>query len=135
MVLTTPIDLNISYPNSIILVSIVDLESCNEHYCFGWLVRLYSPVNIEYLSLSRFASCLANNLKVDIGTFFRVVFSGIGGLWQPYDVKKCQINEAPKLSLYSTKSTIGSSGLSVMLLYPNGTMHVGRMKVVIGEFI
>jgi len=135
--LLNQVDIGISYPNSINLVRILDLEDCNNEKCKGWIALLSSQINIEGVSISKFSTCLIENIKVDAGSLFRGIFGGlILALWQPWDIDKCLKNSAPSgiRNVFST-SKITSEGLPILIKYPNGEVHVGRISVYVGEFI
>ncbi|MFH7880910.1 MAG: hypothetical protein QXI09_02795 [Candidatus Aenigmatarchaeota archaeon] len=141
-VLATPIDIGITYPNSFIVIRIIDLESCKNNECFGWLGRIYSPISIDGLFISKFAECVVENIKLDFGTVIRVItnignpISALFNLLQPYDWEKCRENTIPSgYQLLFSKSFISSEGFPVLIYYNNGTTHVGRLSVLIGEFI
>jgi len=132
--LTNDVDLGISYPNSIIIVLVLDLEKCDNNDCDGWIVRLKSPLSLSGISLINFMDCLNSNIKVDVGTIFRF-FLTTGGLWQPWDIDKCVKNNIPPSfkSLFN-KNRITSQGFPILIKY-NDTIHVGRVFVGLGEFI
>jgi hypothetical protein len=132
-----PKDIGIGYPNSINIVRIIDLEKCSLNDCEGWIAFLSGPVSLKGLSISKFASCLSEHVKLDAGLVFRWIVGGtVIGLWQPYDLKNCVQNTIPSSlkSLFS-KSKISSEGLPVLIRYPNGELHFGRISVAVGEWV
>ncbi|MFH7880532.1 MAG: hypothetical protein QXI09_00795 [Candidatus Aenigmatarchaeota archaeon] len=141
-ILITPIDIGVTYPNSLIIIRIIDLETCEDNKCFGWLGRIYSPISIDGLFFSKFIECIVENIKLDFGTVIRVItnignpVSAVFNLVQPYDWEKCIENTMPSNSqLLFSKSFISSEGFPVLIYYNNGTTHVGRLSVLIGEVI
>jgi hypothetical protein len=133
-----PIDIGIGYPNSINIVRVVDLEKCDSSgNCDGWIAVLSSPVTLQGLSITKFNSCLSEHVKLDLGSVFRWIFGGpLLGLWQPWDLKNCVQNTVPSgIKSVFTKSEIISSGFPVLIKYPDGELHVGRISVGVGEFI
>ncbi|MEM5815067.1 MAG: hypothetical protein QXD89_01085 [Candidatus Aenigmatarchaeota archaeon] len=135
--LLNQVDMGISYPNSINLVRIVDLEDCNNNVCKGWVGVLYSQSNIEGMSTYKFFNCMIENIKIDIGSFFRHSIGGIIlALWQPWDIEKCVKNSLPPGIRYLfSSSKITSEGLPILIRYPNGEFHIGRISVYVGEFL
>jgi hypothetical protein len=136
--INNPIDIGIGYPNSITIVRIIDLETCSiSGDCKGWAAALVGPTSLEGLSIVKFANCLSEHVKLDIGSIFRWVFGGaIMGLWQPWDLKNCVQNTVPPSikSLFTT-SEISSEGFPVLIRYQNSELHLGRMSIAIGEFL
>jgi len=134
--LTSDVDLGISYPNSIIIVLVLDLEKCNNNDCDGWIVRLRSPLSLSGISLFNFMDCLNSNIKVDVGTIFRFFLAPpLGGLWQPWDIDKCVKNNIPpSFKSFFNKNRISSQGFPILIKYKD-SIHVGRIFVGLGEFI
>jgi hypothetical protein len=132
-----PIDIGIGYPNSITIVRILDLESCSSFGdCKGWVATLTGPTSLEGLSIAKFANCLSEHVKLDIGLIFRWAFGSIMGLWQLWDLKNCVQNTVPpSIKSFFTNSEISSEGFPILIRYPNGELHLGRMSVAIGEFL
>jgi hypothetical protein len=133
-----PIDIGIGYPNSITLVRIIDLEACdNSGNCKGWAAVLAGPTSLEGLSIVKFVNCLSEHVKLDVGSIFRWTFGGmIMTLWQPWDLKNCVQNTIPpSVKSFFTNSEISSEGFPILIKYPNGELHLGRMAVAIGEFL
>jgi hypothetical protein len=79
---------------------------------------------------------LAEHIKIDEGLIFRWFFEGPLGLWQPKDLENCAKNTIPSSykSLFS-KSQISSEGLPILIRYPTGEVHFGRIWTDVGEFI
>lgn len=141
-----PVDIGIGYPNTLNLVEVLDLEKCdNIGNCDGWIASLSGPISLEGLDIVKFATCLAENIKIDVGSIFRFAGSGIllghaagapAALWQPWDIEKCVKNTIPpSLNEFFTNSEISSKGLPVLIRYQDGTMHVGRIIVGVGEWL
>jgi hypothetical protein len=132
-----PNDIGIGYSNSISVVRIVDLEKCSSpNNCEGWIFFLSGPVSLEGLSLTNFYACLSEHVKLDIRLVFRGIIFGWLGLWQPLDLKNCAQNTAPStLSSFFSKSQISSEGLPILIRYPTGELHAGRILVAVGEWI
>ncbi|MEM5853174.1 MAG: hypothetical protein QXG39_00920 [Candidatus Aenigmatarchaeota archaeon] len=131
-------NIGIGYPNSIILVRVLDLEECDSSgNCKGWATLLSGPISLEGTSINKFLKCLSEHVKLDVGSIFRWAVGGIVlGLWQPWDVKNCVQNTMPaNVKAIFTTSKISSQGLPVMIKYPNGELHLGRISVAIGEFL
>jgi hypothetical protein len=132
-----PKDIGIGYPNSLNLVEVIDLESCQNSECDGWIVSLSGPVLLKDLSVTRFASCLSENVKLDIGSIFRWIVGGpAAALWQPYDINKCVQNTVPgSIKSLFTGTPISSKGLPVLIRYPDEKLHVGKIIVGVGEWV
>jgi hypothetical protein len=142
--------LNIGYPNSLMIVKILDLEKCkaqeSELNCDGWFFALNGPVSIQGLSVVKFADCLFNNIDDDFwGKSFRFYLGHILGgpligtiasLWQPHDLVKCVHNTIPSgvVGVFNTNPMI-FRGLPILIRYDNGDLHVGRIIVGVVEFI
>lgn len=132
--LTNDVDLGISYPNSIIIVLVLDLEKCEDNDCDGWIVRLKSPLSLPGISLINFMECLNSNIKVDVGIIFRFFLSP-GGLWQPWDIDKCiKNNIPPSFKSFFNKNRITSQGFPILIKYKD-SIHAGRVFIGLGEFI
>ena len=132
-----PKDIGIGYPNTLNLVWVLDLDSCQDSDCDGWMASLSGPVTLEGLKPVKFTECLAENVKLDQwGSNFRFYFGGIfGALWQPQDIEKCIKNANPLgVKSFFTWSAISSSGLPVLIRYPDGDLHIGRIKAGVGEW-
>jgi len=139
-----PKDIGVGYPNTLNLVKVIDLESCQDNSCDMWMAVLSSPTTIEGLSVAKFANCMSDTASTDIGSIFRAIPAQIGGplvatvaaLWQPWDIEKCIKNTVPEnVKSFFTGSLISSEGLPVLIRYPNGDLHVGRIVVGVGEWI
>lgn len=135
--LLEPKDIGIGYPNTLNLVEVIDLDTCNGQDCDGWIVSLSGPISLEGLSTVKFSDCLADNIKLDVGSIFRYAAGGLAGaLWQPWDVEKCVKNTIPaNIKSIFTGSFISWKGLPVLIRYPNGDLHTGRIIVALGEWI
>jgi hypothetical protein len=136
--INNPVDIGIGYPNSITIVRIIDLESCSASGdCKGWAAVLSGPISLEGLSIAKFTNCLSENVKLDVGSIFRFVVGGMPmTLWQPWDLKNCVQNTVPSsVKSFFTNSEISSEGFPVLIKYPNGDFHLGRMSVAVGEFL
>jgi hypothetical protein len=141
---------NIGYPNSYIIFSVVDLETCDGNNCNGWVGAFKGPISLQAAYVTRFLDCLANNIDTEdpIGSIFRGLATSItvgrlfppltvaATLWQPWDIKKCWDNTIGELGQelgyiffgYTSVPTI-SKGYPVIILYPNGEEHIGRLSV------
>jgi hypothetical protein len=140
--------LNIGYPNSIMIVKIIDLEKCQEPgiNCNSWFFMLNGPTSIQGLSIVKFADCLSNNVDNDfLGKSFRFalgytlggpIIGTVASLWQPHDLAKCIYNTIPSgvVGIFNTNPMI-FRGLPILIRYDNGDFHVGRIIVGVGEFI
>lgn len=141
-------DIGIGYPNTWNLVDVIDLETCQSSGCDGWIISLSGPVSLQGLSTVKFVNCLVDNIKVDIGSLFRYNLvstlagpiagpvAGIAGaLWQPLDIEKCVKNTIPaSINSIFTGTPISSRGLPVLIRYPNGDLHIGKIIVGVGEW-
>lgn len=132
-----PKDIGLGYPNTLNLVGVIDLESCQNSDCDGWIASLSGPVTIEGLSPVKFTNCMAENIKIDAGSFFRFLVGSVpAAIWQPWDIEKCVKNTSPSNTLsFFTGSLISSSGLPILIRYPNGDLHMGRITVGVGEWV
>lgn len=131
-----PKDIGIGYPNTLSLVEVLDLESCQDLKCDGWAIYLSGPLTAKGLSVVEFAKCMAQNEKIDIGYLFRsVVLGPLFGRWQPWDIAKCVKNNIPpSLNSVFTGTPISSRGLPVLIRYSDGTLHDGRIIVGVAEW-
>jgi hypothetical protein len=131
-------ELNIGYPNTYTIFSVVDLESCEEEKCDGWVGAFKGPFNVDATYASRFIDCLSNNVDLSVGSVFRgIVLGTIFSLWQPWDLAKCGKEGMSGLKeiffSYSSVPTI-SSGLPVLIRYPDDTTHIGRLYVGVWQW-
>jgi hypothetical protein len=133
-----PKDIGIGYPNTLNLVEVIDLENCKDSECDGWIVSLSGPILLEGLSVSKFATCLTENVKIEIGSLFRLIATGdpVMALWQHWDINKCIQNTMPgSVKSFFTASSISSKGLPILIRYPNGELHIGKIIVGVGEWV
>jgi hypothetical protein len=131
-----PKDIGIGYPNSLNLVEVIDLESCQNSACDGWIVSLSGPISLQGLSAVKFANCLAETAKLDTGSLFRyMMFGPVGALWQSFDIEKCIANTIPaNMKSFFTGTPISSKGLPILIRYPDGDLHIGKIIVGVGEW-
>jgi hypothetical protein len=130
-------DIGIGYPNSLTLVRIIDLEKCNSFdICDGWIGYLSGPITLQGLSIVNFGDCVSEHAKADVGSLFRGLFTGPAlAWWNPLDLANCAENNLPSsFKLLFTDSQITSEGFPIVIKYPNGDMHLGRIYVLLGEF-
>jgi len=130
-------DIGIGYPNSFTLVRIIDLEKCNSFdICDGWIGYLSGPITLQGLSIAKFGECLSEHASADVESFFRLQLTGPAlAWWNPLDLKNCAQNNIPSsFSSIFSNSQITSEGFPIVIKYPNGDMHLGRIYVLLGEF-
>jgi hypothetical protein len=130
-------ELNIGYPNTYTIFSVVDLESCSNEKCDGWVGVFKGPFSIDATYAIRFIDCLANHFDVGVGSIFRGIALGpIFTLWQPWDLAKCGKDAMSGLKEiffgYSSSPAI-SSGFPVLIQYPNA-IHIGRLYVGVWQW-
>ena len=131
-------ELDIGYPNSYVTFAVVDLETCSDT-CNGWVGAFKGPFSIDATYAGRFIDCLINNVDLSVGSIFRgAATHGLLTLWQPWDLAKCWQNT---LSQFTEKIFFGytsnpsiSSGFPVLIKYPNGDLHVGRLYVGVWQW-
>jgi hypothetical protein len=147
--------LDIGYANTVSLVNIIDLESCDtEKNCTIWSTSLIGPT--DYLeNAKQFLGCLVESFDNDISGWTRrtagcaggAIIGGIVGgpigaavgcgigflvtLWNPRDIGNCFQQSMPEYlkNLFYTGSPISYEGLPVIIRYPNGALHAGRINV------
>ncbi|MEM3393666.1 MAG: hypothetical protein QXY79_01300 [Candidatus Methanomethylicia archaeon] len=128
------VDIGIGYPNSINIVSVVDLESCNpdclfsygeceNSFCDGWFAYLSAPISLEGFSTSKFFTCMIENFKP-----MRAIFG-----WYHQDLEKCvkYSQESTGISIFYTKGAPVNNGLPILIRYTNGELHIGRIFVLV----
>jgi hypothetical protein len=127
----TEVDIGIGYPNSLNVVLVMDMETCNppcfvqggdckNSICDTWSAILKGPILIEGFSTIKFISCIGENIKLG-----RAIF-----VWYPQDWEKCVRNSLPSsLNLIFTRGAALSYGLPILIRYPNGDLHLGRIFV------
>jgi hypothetical protein len=141
-------ELNIGYPNTYTVFSVVDLESCSEEKCDGWVGVFKGPFDIDATYAKKFIDCLATHFDVNIGSVFRgaatvilipkvgFVLGPVFSLWQPWDLAKCGKEAMTGLKEiffgYSSVPTI-SSGYPVLIKYPD-SLHIGRLYVGVWQW-
>ncbi|MEM5773015.1 MAG: hypothetical protein QXL86_02195 [Candidatus Aenigmatarchaeota archaeon] len=146
-----PRKLDVAYPNSLIVIKIIDLEKCqpqgnSEVSCDSWFFVKTGPTSTQALSIVKFGQCLFDNIDDDIwGKTFRfflgyVLGGTIGGtiasLWQPHDIAKCVANTIPSgfVAIFNTNPMV-FRGLPILIRYDNGELHLGRIIVGVVEFV
>lgn len=122
-------DLDIGYPNSLVIFAIVDLEDCEDGFCKGWVGSIQGPITLKGLMIAKFIECLRANVRPDWGMVFRVLSYGIFGLWYPEDLTKCSVSAfGEDYSLVHSRGRINFRGIPVLIDYGD-TYHVGRLFV------
>jgi hypothetical protein len=59
-------EIGFGYPNSLSVVTVVDLDSCKQDEgCTTWVTTLVGPISVEGLSINDFVRCLGENFKND----------------------------------------------------------------------
>lgn len=128
--------IDIAYPNSVAIVRIIDLEDCSPNSCKSWILHLHGPISIQGLSLVKYFNCLQEHIKIDWGLIFRLAFGNLLGFWQPQDLANCAVNTVPpSIKSFFTKKEMVHQGLPILIRYPDGTLHVGRILVMLSEFL
>jgi hypothetical protein len=116
-------DIQISYPNSIAMISVVDLQTND-----AWFATVYGHFTSEGSSASKMTSCLINNVKLSswqdvVQAFFRYP---VPGPWENIDLDKCGITFASSMG-------ISSEGFPVAIRVSGDEVHVGRIIVSLME--
>lgn len=128
--------IDLGYPNSVAIVRIIDLEDCSPNNCRSWVLDLHGPISIQGLSLVKYFNCLQEHIKIDWGLIFRFAFGKLLGFWQPQDLANCAVNNVPpSIKSFFTRQEMVYQGLPILIRYPDGTLHVGRILVVLSEFL
>jgi len=136
-----PKNIGIGYPNTFMLVEVIDLDTCTHSNCDGWIVSLQGPTTFSGSFLSKFGSCLVEKVSQETITevWFKW-FTQIGrmlNVFHPFgDIQECAKKAAP-VSLkefFSTGTLITRIGLPVDIWYPDGTIHAGRIIVGVAEW-
>jgi len=151
--------LGIGYPNTLSIVEVIDVEDCknqiqaatsvggvsNKPTCKAWIFVLSSPISIPSLSITSLVKCLGENINAgNWEELFRYTGGqtpdgSIGGLeatvWQPLDIEKCMASTTPlgQPSFFSS-SAIVFRGLPTLIRYADGSIHIGRIIVGVGEW-
>ena len=135
-----PKDIGIGYPNTYMLVKVIDLDTCKNNNCDGWIVSLKGPTLLG-LRIEEFGDCLS--ARVSQNTITETWFKwatppGIAlNLFHPFgDISECARKAAPPSlkEVFFTKSLITRIGLPVDIWYPDGEMHAGRIIVGVAEW-
>jgi type II secretory pathway pseudopilin PulG len=130
-------DIGIGYPNSFTLVRIVDLEKCDSSdVCDGWIGYLTGPMTLQGLSVIDFGNCVSEHAQTNLESLFKNPLSApSAALGELLDVKDCAQNNIPSsFSSIFSDSKITSEGFPIVIKYPNGDLHLGRIYVLLGEF-
>ena len=135
-------DIGIGYPNSYMIVEVIDLNTCKKNNeCDGWVVSLKGP-NTLGINTKEFVNCLGSKITQQntiTETWFKwfTLPGQMLNLFPPFgDINEC----ARKVELPSVKEFFFSSslitriGLPVDVWYPNGTIHAGRIIVGVAEW-
>lgn len=137
--LKNPKNLDIGYPNSIVLFGVVDLEKCSKDFCEGWIGSFQGPILLD-LPIKEFALCLIANIDLNVGTIFRYLAFGVfgGTIWQPIDLKKCYDlafgEKIEPIFLFSSADPI-SEGFPVLIRYSkNGDSYFNAGRLFVGVF-
>jgi hypothetical protein len=107
--------ISLGYPSSFALVEVTDLENCGERGCVVWVTVLVGPTSNLDLTLKLLA-CLAVGF--------------------PRNVHGCIIATMGETYTYylSTGSPVATVGLPTLIRYDDGTIHIGRMTVIVLEW-
>lgn len=133
-----PRNIGIGYPNTLNMVLVIDEEKCQDSECDGWSASLWGPVSLEGLSISKFSTCLEESKSKDVASMvFRGLISGaVGDIWLPFDVEKCNKQTMPEgIKSFFTETPVSSKGFPIIIRYPDGELHAGRIIVGVGEWI
>ena len=119
----------ISYPNSVVAVSVVDKETGE-----AWMIFGNGKMTIEGFSASKYGQCLQSKLKLDAQTAFRTVVnvivfrvSGLSKLWDSMDLKACQ-NE------FGQSQGTAEFAFPVAIRVSENEVHMGVMNVRLTEY-
>ncbi|MHA1828276.1 MAG: hypothetical protein ACTSX6_06470 [Candidatus Heimdallarchaeaceae archaeon] len=159
--LTDVKEIDLGYPNTFNLVNIIDLSSCDqEGNCAVWSTSLLGPITVERSKVMNFLDCLKQSFDNDVTGWVRrsagcgigaVIGGVIGGplgaaigcgvgfvtmLWNWNDIMMCATNNLPESvkAFFVSGSPISYEGLPVVILYPDGTTHAGRIQVGVLEW-
>ena len=119
----------ISYPDSLIGVNVVDKETGESWMLFG-----YGKMSIQAFSSTVYGECLFNKLKPDAQTVFRalsntLVFGPVGltKIWDNYDLKTCENELGDRLGTsYNT--------FPVAIRISDNEVHAGVLNLRITEY-
>jgi len=137
-ILFQPKDIGIGYPNTLNLVLIVDNKKCTNSECEGWIASLWGPMSLEASYIAKFSTCMEESRNKDLGSMiFRGLISGaVGDIWLPFDTEKCQKKTMPEsIKAFFTGTPISSKGFPIVIRYPDGELHIGKIIVGVGEWV
>jgi len=119
----------ISYPDSLIAVNVVDRETGESWMLFG-----YGKMSIRAFSATAYGECLFSKLKLDAQTVFRtasntIVFRvlGLTKIWDEYDLIACESELGDRLGT-------SYSVLPVAIRLSNGEIHMGVLSLRLTEY-
>jgi len=152
---------NLSYPNTLNFVFIVDLDNCNAKGCYTWGGILTSPISLGNTQTVSFLKCLQDTFDMSGGAWIKrigacgagaIIGGYIGGpigaaigcaigftstLWSSDDLQQCfQKAGMPQFfkEWFATGTPISHQGLPVLIRYPDGSLHTGRIIVSLLEW-
>jgi len=152
---------NLSYPNALNLVFIVDLDNCSAEGCYTWGGVLISPISLGNIQVVNFLKCLQDTFDMSGGAWMKrigtcgagaAIGNFIGGpigaaigctigfvstLWSPGDLEQC-FQKAGMAQFFkewfATGTPASHQGLPVLIRYPDGSLHTGRIIVSLLEW-
>lgn len=120
---------DVSYPNSLIAITIIDKETGN-----SWILAGNGQMTIQAFSGTIYSECLFSKLKVDVPTVARVMsntflfgVSGLTSIWSKYDLEECNKQFGQSLG-----TAIVSFPVAIRI--SENDVHVGIMSIRLTEY-
>lgn len=118
---------NISYPNSVVTLTITDLDNDNKWYVSGHGKFL----GTEGTAAESFFECMISHIRIDTASFFRALrptgIPIIKAFWTDYDLDACgQV-------FNSKQGVVAFKTFPVSIRYSNNDIHLGILSLSLAE--
>ncbi|MEM0333519.1 MAG: hypothetical protein QXX30_03605 [Candidatus Aenigmatarchaeota archaeon] len=145
--------LDLGYTNAISMIYIYDLDNCNENICVVWVGKvLPSPTIIDFIEndpLYKFSKCLRDSFSPNWTNIFMgcLGFAALGGvsgclggiilnLFSIGEISNClKISTFDTLRVIITQIMTKRKGITVNIIYEDGSIHIGRLVVETVGFV
>jgi hypothetical protein len=122
---------NISYPNSVVILTVTDLDNNNRWYVSG----RGDFLGTEGTSAQSYFECMISHIRIDAASFFRglrgssavLPFNPINAFWTDYDMQACQ-------QVFNSKQgVVAFKTFPVSIRYSDNDVHLGVLSLSLAE--
>ena len=118
----------ISYPNSVVTLTILDNDNGNK-----WYVSGMGPIQGDGTAVQSYFECMGSHIRIDAASFFRALrptgppLAPIKAFWTDYDLDACSqvFNSKAGVVIYQT--------FPVSIRYSDNDIHLGTLSLSLAE--